>query len=395
LPIWDRDWYQNWFYKGKHPPACTCADCTEARLNKLRKTRKRNLTPNLSRGSRHKASNRMLALLLPFIILVIGVGISIFIRSYIPFLLSFGFSIIFSVEKWCKSLLKNKVIGRLYRLILNLGILSLFGYLIWSGIQLFSHKVVYSPLIGSLLFIFGVVLFIYMWKIVAKNSWRWPSMKLTVFSLSCLFLVFSFAGVQPMEDYKNEVVDAITNTAAEWQERDNQELTGTEDELPEVVIQETDANEASFFSPERPGLTNPSWEELKTFLLEDKTDQYNYSYPTFVCADFASTLQSNAENAGFRCAIVNVQLNGYPDWFNYGIPSNTGHALNAFDTTDRGLVYIDCTGLPSGYNGPNNCDKTVDAKIGTEYVPRSIFPELLGWQWASMGTIVDIDIVQW
>jgi ABC-type Fe3+-siderophore transport system permease subunit len=34
-------------------------------------------------------------------------------------------------------------------------------------------------------------------------------MKLTVFSLICLFLIFAFAGVQPMTDYKNVAIDKI------------------------------------------------------------------------------------------------------------------------------------------------------------------------------------------
>jgi hypothetical protein len=34
-------------------------------------------------------------------------------------------------------------------------------------------------------------------------------MKLTVISLICLFLIFSFAGVQPMTDYKDVAIDKI------------------------------------------------------------------------------------------------------------------------------------------------------------------------------------------
>lgn len=422
MPIWDRNWYRNWFFKGKHPPTCTCVDCTNARLIRLRKSGKSNFIPNLFgsktdrrvvnkgasifRDSRHKISTWLVALLLIFALSIIGLGISMFIRTFIPFWVLLGFSIVFSVEKWFKNVVRNRVIGRLYRLTLNLSILSLFGYVIWSGVKLFSHQVVYSPLVGSLLFIFGFVFFIYMWRVVAKNSWRWPSMKLTAFSLICLFLVFSFAGVQPMANYKNKVVDSVTSIVGEWQERDNQEATRAEEEVPKittveppkVVIPEIVVPVPLPSSPEiseKPTLRNPSWEELKTFLWEDKTDQLEYVFPTFVCEDFARTLQSNANKAGLRCAFANVKLQGYPDWFNYGIPSNTGHGLNAFETTDRGLVYIDCTGLPSGFGGPGNCDKIIDAKIGGEYIPISVFPNLLGWYWVSMGTIVDIDIIQW
>ncbi|GAH20132.1 unnamed protein product, partial [marine sediment metagenome] len=42
------------------------------------------------------------------------------------------------------------------------------------------------------------------------------------------------------------------------------------------------------------------------------------------------------------------------DPYNYGIAHDAGHACYAFDTTDRGLVYIDCTGLSGSYGPPNN-----------------------------------------
>ncbi len=140
-------------------------------------------------------------------------------------------------------------------------------------------------------------------------------------------------------------------------------------------------------------LSNPSWSELEAFLLGDKTDQAPYIYPTYVCEDFARALQENAEKAGWRCGFVTVDVEGYPDWYGYGIPSDTGHALNAFETTDRGLVYIDCTGLPSGEYRPSSCDKVVSVSIGKECQPVSIFPEL-GWSdtWESMGTVTDVDI---
>lgn len=146
--------------------------------------------------------------------------------------------------------------------------------------------------------------------------------------------------------------------------------------------------------PIQPTLRNPSWEELKAFLWEDKTDQLEYVFPTFVCHDFAKSLQASAKEAGWRCAFVSVRLEGYPDWFNYGIPSNTGHSLNAFETTDKGLVYIDCTSTPGGFSG--NADTIVNVEIGKEYIPRSIF-STPGYydDWASMGIVAGIEIVQW
>ena len=79
--------------------------------------------------------------------------------------------------------------------------------------------------------------------------------------------------------------------------------------------------------------TDPTWEELIAFLQEDDTDDHLYINGSFVCADFAEILHNNAEASGVKAAWVSVD-------FTVG----DGHALNAFDTTDKGLVYVDCTG---------------------------------------------------
>jgi len=86
-----------------------------------------------------------------------------------------------------------------------------------------------------------------------------------------------------------------------------------------------------------PDTTNPTYGELVAFIQEDPTDTNDYlenSYIGYVCADFAEDVHNNAEAAGIRTAWVSIQFEG----------SDKGHALNAFETTDMGLVYIDCTG---------------------------------------------------
>ncbi len=90
--------------------------------------------------------------------------------------------------------------------------------------------------------------------------------------------------------------------------------------------------------------TDPTWEELLAFLQDDDTDSLSYSrgiyaspgqpiVPGFVCGDFAERLHNNAEAAGIRAAFVVFHLR-----------DEEPHALNAFETVDYGLVYIDCTG---------------------------------------------------
>jgi hypothetical protein len=80
--------------------------------------------------------------------------------------------------------------------------------------------------------------------------------------------------------------------------------------------------------------TDPTWQQLESFLIADKTDEKEYVTGTFMCGAFAEELYNNAEAAGIKAAWVSVSLEG----------ESEGHALNAFYTTDRGLVYIDCSG---------------------------------------------------
>jgi len=148
----------------------------------------------------------ILAYVLAIVVLIVVVGPF----SFIPLWLLLGVSLIYSIEKWLTHYTgKYKIVGWIYRLILNLSVLSLLGFLISSGVLLFTQRLMQSPLIGSLVFLAELAVFIWLCRIVSKNSWRQPSMRLTVFSLICLFLIFSFAGVQPMAHYKDVAIDKI------------------------------------------------------------------------------------------------------------------------------------------------------------------------------------------
>jgi len=115
------------------------------------------------------------------------------------------------------------------------------------------------------------------------------------------------------------------------------------------------------------GAQNPSWGQLEAFLLQDTTDEHIYINPNYTCGDFAEQLHNNAEESGIRAALVVVE-------FQEGAP----HALNAFETMDKGMVYIDVTGenplnylftspLTLGsipFTGPDSSDKVAYLKIG-------------------------------
>jgi len=92
---------------------------------------------------------------------------------------------------------------------------------------------------------------------------------------------------------------------------------------------------------DNPDAADPTYAELVAFIRQDTTDAKDYlEHPRigYVCADFAEDVHNSAEAAGIRAASVSVDFEG----------NEEGHALNAFDTIDMGLVYIDCTGQSSG-----------------------------------------------
>jgi hypothetical protein len=413
------------------------------------------------------------SLILIFVCLLIGLTINLLIDELFPIFLLIGFAVIFSIEKWFSYYTKKyKAAGIIYRLFLNLSILSLLIILILFGINLFSHQLNADALISSLIFIAGIALFIWLWIIVNKNSWRRPSMKLTLLCVVAIFLIFAFAGVEPMSSYKNNVFDffsasyqkisefvedkkgastqstnttktlltssatktnktAITSTtstimfSSRSTVRTTVATTGIDFETgtyknyylglvksPEGVISGTDCYDEFIVLINNKNAVNPTYAQLLTFLRADNTDEYPYQYVISplefyygsaesnldlekikniidgiispddpnICADFAERLHNNAEKAGMRCGYISLNFD-----------TGEGHALNVFETTDRGLIYIDDTGT-FGY-GPSNCDKIVDVQVGEDYIPVSLFP-VSGWSstWGDMGIVTDIFI---
>jgi len=79
---------------------------------------------------------------------------------------------------------------------------------------------------------------------------------------------------------------------------------------------------------------NPTWAQLLEFLEKDKTEEGLYGFYG-VCGDFAQELHNNSESNGLKAAFVVTHL--YEE---------DPHAFNAFKTTDKGLVFVDCTGEP-------------------------------------------------
>ena len=91
-------------------------------------------------------------------------------------------------------------------------------------------------------------------------------------------------------------------------------------------------------------LSNPTHKEMKEFLAGDKTDTNLYIPGEYVSFDFAVELNNNAELEGIRAAFVTV------------IFPEKRHGIVAFETVDRGLIFIE----------PQS-DREVELVIGESY----------------------------
>ena len=162
---------------------------------------------------------------------------------------------------------------------------------------------------------------------------------------------------------------------------------------------------------------DPAYSDLLNFLLKDDTDSFpnqpelsNLPQPTFsgsiensvdlreiqkaidnllpypgvprLAADFAERLHNNSEMAGIRCGFALVQLEGLSGLY----------TLDVYNTSDKGLVYIDDIGSLAN-SGMVNSDKVVELQLGQPYVPTSLFPGDGLYSWTSQGVVKTVNTI--
>ena len=137
-----------------------------------------------------------------------------------------------------------------------------------------------------------------------------------------------------------------------------------------------------------PDATDPSLATLTAFLRRDDTDEIPYDPRSFVCGDYAERLHNHAEIAGLRCAYVVVKLGPSPGW-----PRTDWHALNAFDTTDHGRVYVDCTRPLNQRAGGADC-LINNFHVGALYTPQQLSPKA-NTKRTPLGRILRIEPLRW
>jgi len=85
-----------------------------------------------------------------------------------------------------------------------------------------------------------------------------------------------------------------------------------------------------------------TWDGLVQFLIDDHTNWREYNLETYNCMDYAIDLVNNARQQGLKTWMVGV----------YFYDQETGHAFVAFETSDRGVVYVE----PQGDNTYSNVE---------------------------------------
>jgi uncharacterized protein YkwD len=387
MPLSDRD-----YVRGKHPPNCSCVDCVNKRLGITTQSIRNqsnnsinNVEPNntTTKYRKSKLPYSIYALLVIIIFFIVGVVISLLVDTQIPLWLLLGFSVIFSLEKWFHHTLgKNKALGKLYRLILNLLFLSLLGLLIWTGIKVFSQNYFQSALIGSLLFICELCIFIWFWRVLSRNIWRWPSLKLTTFSLVIVFLILSFAGVNPFSTYKDTALSNVSN----WWEYINNARNNTQ-------VPETSAIETEKALSETTGLISHVTESIKEFVspptdINDYITRFNEYRQVQGCAPLSFTDDLN-KIAALRLKEIQITFS-HDSKGNY----NNHLAENIVMGIHSNQAALDCWQGSPGHNA-NMLDKGYRytgyaigggyaVQVFTEYQTINGEPQLPpGWYWTN------------
>jgi hypothetical protein len=89
---------------------------------------------------------------------------------------------------------------------------------------------------------------------------------------------------------------------------------------------------------------NPTYLEALEFIESDQTDKNQYVEGKYTCSNFAVDFENNAFESGYKCGFVLVLF------------VNKSHALNCFNTTDYGLIFVE----------PQE-DKIVKMTVGQSY----------------------------
>ena len=130
---------------------------------------------------------------------------------------------------------------------------------------------------------------------------------------------------------------------------------------------------------------DPTYKELIDFIKNSNIDSTPYS-DNYQCGNYAQDIFNEASISGIKSSYVQL-------FFDLG---RFNHAINGFNTTDKGLIFIDCTnyGMWKKFNKStpirlNSSDKLFTLELGKESEITSIDT---GLRWETLGTLTGMEI---
>jgi hypothetical protein len=124
-------------------------------------------------------------------------------------------------------------------------------------------------------------------------------------------------GLRSTETELASTSDRLSTTQAELDDR-------------EIELSELQINYEGLMTGHGYTIKDPSYNDMLRFLENDDTDEAEYIKGEYECIEFTTDLCNRAEEEGIRCAYVSVRF-----------PGGKGHAIVAFNTIDKGLIYIE------------------------------------------------------
>ena len=138
----------------------------------------------------------------------------------------------------------------------------------------------------------------------------------------------------------------------------NQVITSEVTEQPVLVGWSQDASLSENVTSANQIITleNPTFQEMKDFILKDTTSRKTFILYTYECRHFATEVNNNAKAAGWQCGFALLCY------------TRGQHAVVVFDTVDRGLIFIE-----------PQTDAAIDVKVGGTYQGQEIKEILIAW----------------
>ncbi len=172
MPVGDRN-----YVRGKHPPACTCKECTERRLRKFTSRNPDNKTPP---------------------------------RRKPPF---------FSQTMGGKPLHRiwRKIPLSVHKLFLSLLVIAGLVDIVRRGSTLFTQQT--DPIKNTIILLVEVGLWFWLVTILRSRRYRYrkPKFKLIFITVIAITLVCTFAGIEPLSSYKDNLFNSIGDYLEEQQ----------------------------------------------------------------------------------------------------------------------------------------------------------------------------------